>query len=273
MEESGIRLLALDLDGTLTNSQKEISGRNKTALYEAEKLGVRVALASGRPALGIRRLADELWLSQRGGFIMAYNGGEITDCQSGKIIFRRTLPEALVPKIAELGRELGMHLISYNDNEIVSERPEGEYVQKEAFCCRTKVRRVDRIEEALLQAPVKFISADEPDFLREVLPVFQERFGAEVNLFFSEPYFMEIVPREIEKAFGLAKIAEYLGIGREQIMAMGDGYNDVPMMRYAGLSVAMANGCEETKAAADHITCSNDEDGVAEAVKAYILER
>ena len=56
-------------------------------------------------------------------------------------------------------------------------------------------------------------------------------------------------------------------------MAMGDGYNDVPMMRYAGLSVAMANGCEETKAAADHITCSNDEDGVAEAVKAYILER
>ena len=95
MEESGIRLLALDLDGTLTNSQKEISGRNKTALYEAEKLGVRVALASGRPALGIRRLADELWLSQRGGFIMAYNGGEIIDCQSGKIIFRRTLPEAL----------------------------------------------------------------------------------------------------------------------------------------------------------------------------------
>lgn len=271
MEPYDIRLLALDLDGTLTNSQKEISGKNKIALYQAEKQGVRVALASGRPALGIRRLADELWLSKRRGFIMAYNGGEIVDCETGKIIFRKTLKRELVPEICALGRELGLHLISYNDNEIISERPDGHYVQKEAFCCRTKICKAERLEEALEQDPVKFIAADEPDFLREVLPIFRERFGGDVNLFFSEPYFMEIVPKEIEKSFGLSRIAEYLGITKDQIMAMGDGYNDIPMMQYAGLSVAMKNGCRETREAADFVTVTNDEDGVAQAIEHFIL--
>ncbi|MDO4265561.1 MAG: Cof-type HAD-IIB family hydrolase [Eubacteriales bacterium] len=272
MSETNVKVLALDLDGTLTNSEKKISEGNRRALFAAMERGVQTALVSGRPCLGIRPLAEELELYERGGFILAYNGGEIIDCASRSIIFRETIPMRIVPKICETARELGMHLVSYDDTHIYSEHPEGEYVQKESFCCNADIIRADRLEEILSAEPVKFIAANDPALLKRALPVMQERFGEDLNIFFSEPYFMEITPKVIDKAYGLSRLAAYLGISRMNIMACGDGYNDIPMMNYAGVSVAMGNACEEVKQAARFVTATNDEDGVARAVERFILK-
>ena len=272
MNRKTIRVIALDLDGTLTNSEKKISTGNKQALFAAMERGVQIALVSGRPCLGIRPLAEELGLYERGGFILAYNGGEIIDCSNRSIIFRETIPMRIVPRICETARELGLHLVSYDETHIYSEHPEGEYVRKEAFCCGADILKVDRLEDILVTEPVKFISANDPALLRQALPVMKERFGEELNLFFSEPYFMEITPKAIDKAYGMSKLASYLGISRMNIMACGDGYNDLPMMNYAGVSVAMGNACEEVKEAARFITATNDEDGVALAVETYVLK-
>ena len=272
MEKYNIKLLAMDLDGTLTNSKKELSPRNHAALNAAREHGTALVLASGRPLLGIRRLAGELRLREKGGFVMACNGGEIIDCGSGKTVFHHAIPMELVPKICEAGRELGLHLINYDEAHIYSEHPEGEYVQREAFCCGTKVLKTERLEDIIRKAPPKFIAADDPELLQRVLPVMKERFGTWLDIGFSERYFMEITAKGVDKALGLSKIADYLGIAPDNIMALGDGFNDISMLRYAGCSVAMGNAFDEVKAAAKHVTSTNDEDGVALAVKKYILE-
>lgn len=272
MDRPNIKLLALDLDGTLTNSKKEISEENKRALWEAIEKGVFLALASGRPALGIRHLAQELKLYEKGGFIMAYNGGEIMDCRTGEIIFRRTVPMRLVPEICALGRELKLHMVSYDDPYVLSEDPDGGYVKNELFCCRAEAKKVERLEDALSEEPVKFIAADDPEVLKKAFPIFKERFGEALNLFFSEPYFMELTPKGIEKGYGVSKIAEYLSITSKEVMAVGDSYNDLPMLKWAGLSVAMGNAVPEVREIADVQTLSNNEDGVAAAVRTYIFE-
>ena len=99
----------------------------------------------------------------------------------------------------------------------------------------------------------------------------QEKFNGILNVFLSEPYFMEVTPLGIEKASALQTLLDYLGLTRDDLMAIGDGLNDIPMLKFAGLSIAMENAYEETKQYADDVTLSNDEDGVAAAVEKYIL--
>jgi Cof subfamily protein (haloacid dehalogenase superfamily) len=109
----------------------------------------------------------------------------------------------------------------------------------------------------------------EGGYMEKVLPVMQERFP-ELNIFRSEPYFLEIMPQDVDKAFSLAKLLEFMGLTRKQMICCGDGYNDVSMMRYAGLGVAMANAQPEVKKEADYITASNDEDGIAQVIEKFI---
>lgn len=265
--------MAMDLDGTLTNSKKELSPGNHAAIDAARAHGVMPVLASGRPLLGIRKLAEELELREKGGFIMACNGGEILDCGSGKTVFHHAIPMELVPKICDAGRELGLHLINYDETHIYCEQPDGKYVQREAFCCGIKVLKTERLEDIIRKAPPKFIAADDPELLQRVRPIMEERFGKWLDIGFSERYFMEITAKGVNKALGLSKIADYLGITQDNIMALGDGFNDISMLQYAGCSVAMGNAFDEVKAAAKYVTATNDEDGVAQAVKKYILEK
>lgn len=99
----------------------------------------------------------------------------------------------------------------------------------------------------------------------------KEALGKELNVFRSDPFFLEILPAGIDKAYGLQKLIDVLGIKREEVIACGDGYNDITMVKFAGLGVAMGNAVEQTKAAADYITLSNDDDGVAAVVEKFIL--
>ena len=100
----------------------------------------------------------------------------------------------------------------------------------------------------------------------------QRQFEGRLSVYRSEPYFMEVTPLGIKKDFALGKLLEHLGHTREELMACGDGLNDIPMLAYAGLSVAMENAYPEVKRIAHVLTRSNDEDGVADAVEKYILQ-
>ena len=110
MATSNIRVLALDLDGTLTNDQKEITPRTRAALERAMDQGVTVVLASGRPTAGVRPVAQELGLDQRGGCILSYNGGAIVDCKTGEIRYQKILPAELVPELCAYGLFAGLFL-------------------------------------------------------------------------------------------------------------------------------------------------------------------
>ena len=127
------KLIVLDLDGTLTNSKKEISSRNRETLIRIQEQGIRLVLASGRPTYGIVPLANELRMNEFGGFILSYNGGEIINWESKEMMYENVLPNEVVPVLYECARTNHLSILTYDGAEIVTENSLDPYVQKEAF--------------------------------------------------------------------------------------------------------------------------------------------
>lgn len=266
------KLIVLDLDGTLTNSKKEITPRNLETLIRAQEQGVRLVLASGRPTYGIVPLAEQLRMAQFGGYILSYNGGEIIDWKTKKMMYENVLPNEVIPHLYECASKYKLPLLSYDEAEIVTEYPEDEYVLKEAFLNKMAVRKASAfLEEITLPLPKCLIVGD-PDLLIQVESELCIELQGRINVFRSEPYFLELVPQGIDKAMSLDVLIKELGLSREELIAIGDGYNDLSMIRFAGMGIAMANAQEPVKKAADYITLSNEEDGVAEAILKFVLK-
>ena len=262
------RLIALDLDGTLTNSQKRISPATKSALMTAQANGMRIALVSGRPTHGVEPLARELNLHAYGGFIVSYNGGRVFSCTDNKVLYQRSVPEKYLPFLCELPhRHRPLTAIVYKGDTLLTVTAENPYVQMDA---RINHLRVEQVPDLLsrLDYPVgKFLFPGDADYIAELLPKLQAQLP-ELSIYCSEPFYLEVMPAHVDKGHTLSVLLEHLGLSREQLVAFGDGFNDVSMLRFAGTGVAMGNAQAPTKAAADFITRSNDEDGIV-----YALER
>ena len=132
------KLLVLDLDGTLTNSQKEITPFTKEVLIKAQQQGLHIALASGRPTYGIVPFAEELELKRYGGFILSFNGGKIIDVMTDKVLFEQALPPDVIPVLYQESQKAGVSILSYNGPYILTETPDNQYVQYESFLTRMK---------------------------------------------------------------------------------------------------------------------------------------
>ena len=261
------KLIVLDLDGTLTNSKKEISSRNRETLIRIQEQGIRLVLASGRPTYGIVPLANELRMNEFGGFILSYNGGEIINWETQEMIYENVLPNDVVPVLYECARSHQLSILTYDGAEIVTENSLDPYVQKEAFLNKMAIRETnDFLTDITLPVAKCLIVGD----AGKLIPVESElciRLQGKINVFRSEPYFLELVPQGIDKALSLSVLLENIGMTREEVIAIGDGYNDLSMIKFAGMGVAMGNAQEPVKKAADYITLTNDEDGVAEAIE------
>ena len=263
------KLIALDLDGTLTNSRKEISPRNREALIRVQQQGVLLTLASGRPTYGIAPLADELRMQDFGGFVLAYNGGEVICWETKEMVYAKVLPEEAMPVIYDCVRSCGQTLLTYSGAEVLTEHASNPYVQQAARRNRMAVRETnDFLTEVVAPVP-KCLAVGNPEELTPLEAVLRVRLSGQVNVFRSEPYFLEIVPAGIDKAAGLDIILGLKGIRREETVAIGDGFNDVPLMQLAGVGVAMGNAQEPVKRAADWVAPSNDDDGVAAAIARF----
>ena len=270
---SSYQLLALDLDGTLTNSNKEISQRNKEALFEAQRNGMKIVLASGRPTFGIEFLARELELQRYGGFIIAFNGSKIINCQTGEIIYQTDLPNHLIPKVYEMANEHDVAILSYNDTHILTERNGDEYIKYEAYLNRAPLKQVKNLLEAIPPTIPKILIVGDVPKIESLEKKMYIELGSQINVFRSEPFFLELVPKSVDKALSLERLGRYLGITAREMIACGDGFNDLSMIKYAGLGVAMANAQDVVKQASDYITLSNNEDGVAHVVEKFIISK
>lgn len=263
------KLLALDLDGTLTNSNKEITPFTRKVLEEVQQQGIRIALASGRPLEGISPIAEQLHLAQYSGYIMAFNGGLIVDCKAGKHLYENYLNPSLYPLLYEKCHKGDFAILTYLNGHIASEDINNKYVKHNAIRNRMPLLQLSNLLQEILHPEPKWIVAGEPEKLIRLEKELQTLFQDELSIYRSEPYYLEILPPGIDKKNGIKLIADSLSIQVENIIACGDGYNDISMIGYAGLGIAMANANTEVKAAADYITLSNDEDGVAHAVKKF----
>lgn len=265
------KALALDLDGTLTNSKKQLSEGNKQAIWEATDKDVKIILASGRPTFGITPIAKELELEEKGGYILAYNGGNIIDCKTGEMIYSCMMPQECIVTICRLARESGTYAITYDGDYIVAESDDDCYVKKEAFCNNAQIKKVEDLKEYVDYEVAKFLIVGEHEKLLPVQKELLRLHGDVINAFFSEDYFLEVVPKDVAKDAALDELLGQLSITSEELVACGDGMNDIPMLKYAGLGVAMENAYPEVKKYANIIAPSNDEDGVAATIREYML--
>ena len=260
------RAIALDLDGTLTNHDKVVTPRTRQALLKAQELGTVIILASGRPTYGIVPVAECLELEKRGGYILSYNGGNIVNAKTGEKLFSQFLPDAVIPILYKYAKEKNHALLGYAGNEIITEMPDDQYVKEESRINKMNIRKVDNLLDALEPHPTKLLMTGDPTDMIKAEEELVEILGEKMDIFRSAPFFLELVPKGIDKAQSLLRLLSKINLTPADLMAFGDGYNDLSMLKLAGVGVAMANAAPEVRADADYVTLSNEEDGVAAAL-------
>lgn len=265
------KILVLDIDGTLTNSKKEINPATKERLRRIMEQGHKVILASGRPTPGMRRYEKELELEKYGGYLISYNGARIVECRTGEIVYQKLLPLPLLPSFYGFARRNGCGLVTYLSEEVISAFGPDRYVELEARINGMPVRQVENFTEFVdFEINKCLMTADEEKaaaFEKEL----REKYGDVAGIYRSEPFFIEIMPKNVDKATSLDRLLEALGSRRENVICCGDGFNDISMIRYAGVGVAMGNAQPAVKEAADYITVTNDEDGLVKVIDKFIL--
>ncbi len=270
--QSRYKVAIFDLDGTLTNSRKELTPRTRQTLLELQRGGVRVVLASGRPIYGIVPLARELELERYGGYILAFNGGVVIECQTGVEISSQRLPHHLLPHLYRDSCEAGFRILSYDQEMVVCESVEDRYVQYEAMLNKMTLHATPSFLDYFREPLYKALAVGDPTLSEAFVERLRAAYGAEMSIYRSEPFFVELVPLGVDKARSLTLLSTHLSIPREEMIAFGDGYNDLSMIEWAGCGVAMRNAAVEVREAADVVTdFTNDEDGVAKAVEKMML--
>lgn len=273
MKQNTYKMIVLDLDGTLTNNKKEMSEKAREALLEVMRRGTTVVLASGRSPHGIEHIAEALRLEEFGGYIIAFNGGCIMDCKKGERVYEKFIDQELYSDIFALHKEFNTGLLTYSDNQsyLITEDASNPYAKLDA-----DINRMDLVEPEdiynYIEYPVpKFLFLGEGKMLGEVEKEVYARIGKKLEVYRSEEFFLEIMPKGIDKGSALKKLCGMKGIDIKYTIAFGDGYNDLSMIRSAGFGIAMGNAVEEVKKAADYITASNEDEGVVKALYKFFL--
>lgn len=266
------KLLVLDVDGTLLNNAKEISKRTHAALLKVQHMGVRIVLASGRPTYGLIPLARALELDHFGGFIVSYNGCQIIKAENGEILFERRINPEMIPYLEKKARKNGFSIFTYHDDTLLTNDADNHYIRREAQLNNLKIITEEEFSTAIDFAPCKCVLvSDDVQALNGLEEHWKKRLAGALDVFPSEPYFLEVVPCGIDKANTLGALMDQFGITREEVIAIGDGVADVTMLQLAGIGIAMGHSQDSVKRCADYVTDSNEEDGVAQAVEKIIL--
>lgn len=265
-------LLVLDVDGTLLTDEGLISKRTLAALRKAQQTGVVIVLASGRPLHGLLPLAEKLDLDKYGGYLLAYNGAQIVDMKTKENLLAKSIEKEVFPFIEKEANKHGVAMFTYTDAEVITNDQSNPYIQKEARINGMELKEYRPLAAAIDFNPRKCILVN--DDLAEIKRLEQEfsmRLDGVMNVFRTEPYFLEIVPELIDKANALGFLLEALNMNPAKSLVIGNGVADYSMIQMAGLGVAMGNATDSVKRCADFVTTSNNEDGIALVVEEHIL--
>ena len=265
------KIIFLDLDGTITNDEKKITPKTKDALMEIQKQGYIVALASGRPTPGMVSVAKELELEKYGGYILSFNGGKIINWKTKETVFENVMDRKYIPELLRYARQNNLGLITYDANHALVATIMDKYIAMEAMFINKIPAYMTDVVKYVNYNPNKCLFTVEPEHSEYHEKILAEKFVRELGIYSSCDYFIEVVPKGIDKAASIKVLTSQLGISRENIIACGDGFNDLSMIQYAGVGVAMENAVDAVKKEADYITTSNNEDGIAKVIEKYIL--
>jgi len=263
-----IRLLALDLDGTLIDDDLVISRRVRCAVAEAKERGVTVTLATGRMFDATLPFARALDITAP---LVCYQGGLIQSLDSSTPFYRATMEPALVREVLEWQTERGWHIALYADYDVfIAQRRYPETFYRAML--GERLVWVDDLSLALEQhEPVKFIFVAEQPQADHIEREMQDHFGGRMEIVRSHAMFVEGNPLGVSKGDALARLADHLDVPQEQVMAIGDQGNDVSMISWAGVGVAMGDASPVLQAVADWSAPPLAEDGAAVAIERFVL--
>ncbi len=273
-----IKLIAIDLDGTLLRSDRTLSEENRLAIKAAKEAGVKVVLCTGRPLRSMMHLLEEADLLDEEDIAITYNGGLIQKTKSGEILNEITFNRDECLDVYELGQYLNLP-INFIDLDYVYEPAypvgvESQYPATNRYVPKENALKFIDLDIENLPNPFtinKIVVCRPSEEIDAAIPNIPEKYHEKYNIYKSQPFILEILPQHVDKGYSMRIIGEMLGLDKSQIMGIGDQENDLSLVENAGFGVAMDNAIDRVKEAADYITKSNNENGVAHAIYKFVL--
>lgn len=269
------KLIALDIDGTLLNTEKKITSNVYNSIQEAKRNGAKVVLSTGRPLPGVTPLLEELNLTDDGDYVICFNGAVVQEVKSKKVIadidmnvedFRTIYNKVCKPNNTKIHINTPTHLITPHEVP-------GKYSVLEAELNKISIeyKPENEIDESIKFCKVMIV--DEPEKLEEIISTIPKELYEQYTIVRSAKYFLEFLNKKANKGTALQALCDNIDMPIEKTIAVGDEENDQHMIKLAGLGVAMGNARESIKDIADYVTKTNNEHGVAHVIEKFILNR
>jgi Cof subfamily protein (haloacid dehalogenase superfamily) len=264
------KLIAIDMDGTLLKSDKTISNENFAAIQNAKKAGVKIVLATGRPLNGIKKYLNYLDLISEEDYAVVYGGAVVQNTKNEEFLSNNPLTMSDWNYLFSLSQELNINIHVLTAHECITPKY-NEYSNIEASMNGIPiiVDNPSTMKENIELIKIMFVDA--PEVVSEVIEKLPKEIYDKYTIVRSSPYFLEFLNLAANKGLGIEALANRLNIKQEEVICIGDAGNDIHMVEYAGLGVAMENAFPELKEVANYITLSNENHGVAHVINKFIF--
>ena len=267
-----IKLIAIDMDGTLLNSKKELLEETKQYFknFHNKNTETLLVLCTGRPESGIRPYLKDLGYLEENHYIISQNGANIYESQTEKRVMDAFVDSKAIQKWIELGKRHGISVMGAGVDYYYSfDEDPTEWMEFDVKLVSGKLKRIPT-KESLNTDFYKILLMGDEEQLSEFETCIPQEWRDEFYVVRSQKYLVEVLTKGVNKAFGLEKLAKELNIQSSEIAAIGDAANDIEMLKYAGLAIAMGNASEEVKAVSDIVTDTNENNGVIKAIDQLI---
>ncbi|MBF0710809.1 MULTISPECIES: Cof-type HAD-IIB family hydrolase [unclassified Gemella] len=265
-----IKVVVTDIDDTLLDSKGQLSSKTKEVIEKCIEKDIKVILASGRPDFGMMHLVKELSLDKYDNYLLSYNGAKLSNLATGEVIYDKMLDTDRLKFLIKKSQEYGLDILTYQGDVVLTNKL-NPYAEWEANALRVDLKVEENLLDKIKEKAAKVIMLDNPETAKENKEKVNLDIGDEYEVAMSKPFFIEVNDKGISKGAALEFLCKKLGIDRSEMIALGDGLNDLSMIEFAGLGVAMANANQQLKSKADYISKTNDEDGFAYAVEKFVL--
>lgn len=275
-----IKAIIMDIDGTLVDRSGIITPKTKEALTNAQKQGVKLVLASGRPINGMMDLAHELEMDKHHGLCVCFNGAKVMDMQTKEVLFDQTMSVEQCKAVLHHMKNFDVqslivkddyaYVLNVYDCMVHINGEELNIMNHESHENHYKLCEVDDLEEFVDFPLNKILNIGEPEYLQAHYEEIRAPFQGELNSMFTAPFYYEFTAQNIDKVKALDTVLKKMGIQEDEMIAFGDAQNDITMVKYAGIGVAMGNAVDELKAVADEITAPCGEDGIALSLEKHL---
>lgn len=263
------KLIACDLDDTLLRNDFSVSPINRKAIEEAKKRGIKFIVLTGRVTAAVKPIVDALGIYEPFG---SFQGAKIIDPLTNEMLYSCQLERQNALDMLRYAEKNDIHVNIYDDTKIFVKQLNKWTVFYESFARKVEIVVVGSLQNYFFKETPKIVMIDEHEKLLKAYEEISRFKSDDINMFFSKKNFLEFTNKQATKGHALKFLADKWHIERHEIMAIGDNYNDLTMIEYAGLGICMENGEESVKMKSDFVTLSNENDGVAYAIDKFILK-